>query len=211
MKNLIVIAGFAVVAIALYVIWGSLNSKLIAIESSTGSYLYDEPAAGGDTDVEPAELSALLDRLAELESAQAENTETIASLLQRVEQLEARGVGRGGRITNREIVYFDFDDVALSRAEQDKIDGLLRDIADNAFVSLVGHADTSGDNQYNQLLSLRRAAVVKRYILAQLQARGESGKLLVTITGTGEESVIDATGDEIRARSNRIVEILVFE
>jgi len=209
MRNLIVTAAFVVVAILLYVIWGSLNSKLVAIESTTGSYLYGEDIPNVDIDG-GEDLTALLDRLAALENAQAENTAAIAALLERVEQLEARGTGRG-KITHREIIYFDFDDDSLSAEARKKIDELLEKVDDSAFVSLIGHADTSGNNNYNQFLSQRRAAAVRRYIDDRLLADGESGKLLLSITGVGEESAITATGDEIRERSNRSVEILVFQ
>jgi outer membrane protein OmpA-like peptidoglycan-associated protein len=210
MRNLVTIAGFIVVALLLYAIWGTLNSRLIAVESSTGSYLYGEDGTDGGTGADTVDMAAVFDRIAQLEDAQAENAAAIAALLERVEQLEARPGGRVGRVIAREIVYFDFNDDRLSTAEKDKIDALLNSIDDNAFVSLIGHADTSGDNRYNQLLSLRRAAAVKNYIDARLRANGESDKLLLSITGTGEESVVNATGDDTRDRSNRIVEILVF-
>ena len=210
MRNLIVTAAFIVVAIGLYVIWGSLNSRLIAIESTTGSYLYGEDIPAGDTGGR-MDLTPLLDRLAALENAQADNTAAIAALQERVKQLEARGTGYGGQIISREIIYFDFNDDALSPSEQDKIDRLLAGIDGKAFVSLIGHADTSGDNSYNQLLSLRRAAAVKNYVQARLAADGESDKLLLSITGAGEEAAIKTTGDETRERSNRSVEILVFQ
>ncbi|MGD8840884.1 MAG: OmpA family protein [Gammaproteobacteria bacterium] len=210
MRNLIITAAFIVVAIVLYVIWGSLNSRLIAIESTTGSYLYGEDIPAGDTGGS-ADLAPLLDRLAAIENIQAENTAAIAALRQRVEQLEARETGYGGQIISREIIYFDFNDATLSIAGEEKIDRLLEGIEGKAFVSLIGHADTSGDNSYNQLLSLRRAAAVKRYIDARLLAGGESDKLLLSITGAGEEAAIKATGEETRERSNRSVEILVFQ
>lgn len=216
MKNGIIIAGFFIVLLVLYLVWGNLNSKLIAIESSTGSYLYDEEAPiGPDIDdidrIGDTDLSPLLDRLASLETRLAESAERIEVLQQRVALLEARDTGRGGKVTHREIVFFEFNDDSLSREATDKIDSLLQRIEGKAFVSLIGHADTSGDNRYNHLLSLRRAAVVKRYIQSRLQANNEPDKLLMSTTGTGEESVINTTGDDIRERNNRIVEILVFE
>ena len=211
MRNLIIVAGFIVVAVLLYVIWGSLNSRLVAIESTTGSYLYGEDASGGDAVGGGQDLAALLDRIAALENAQAENTAAIAALLARIEQLEARGTGPAGKITRRDIIYFDFNDDRLSPAAKEKIDRLLKTIDDKAFVSLIGHADTSGDARYNQLLSLRRAAAVKRYIDARLLTDGDSDRLLISITGAGEESAITDTGDEIRERANRSVEILVFQ
>jgi len=46
----------------------------------------------------------------------------------------------------------------LSPGAKAKFDRLLKSIDDKAFVSLIGHADSSGDAPYNQLLSLRHAA-----------------------------------------------------
>lgn len=218
MKNPITSAGFIVVAILLYIIWGDLNSKLVAIESETGSYLYADAEIDIDIDIDDEtgdiDLSELLDRLTTLEIEQAGNFDLISALLQRIKQLEAEACGPGGcagKIINREIIYFDLSDDQLSRAGKDKIDQLLQSITDKAFVSLIGHTDTSGDNRDNHLLSLRRAAEVKRYIDTQMRASNQADKLLVSIAGTGEESVVKQTGDEIREASNRIVEILVFE
>ena len=211
MKTGLIIAGFILLALLLYIAWGDLNSKLIVIESETQSYLYDsgveEPAPAGD----PADLAPLAARLDQLERDQVESAETIARLELRVRQLETAQLGTTGKIVKREIVYFEFNQDTLDADERSKIDRLLYTIEDPAFVSLIGHADTSGDNQYNQWLSVRRAAAVKRHIDARLEATGQSDKLFISITGTGEESVVKATGDEIRERSNRIVEILVFQ
>lgn len=210
MKNMLIIIGFIILAIALYVIWGSLNSKIVAIESDTGSYIYtQEDDSGVDIDIE-----ALREQLALLEAAQSANAEAIASLLRRMEKIEAQGCAGAScanKIVRRETIFFEHDDSKLSPAEKDKIDSLLTSLSGKSLVSLRGHADTSGNNQYNHLLSLQRAAAVKRYIDKMLSTDEKLNKLLVTVDGSGEESVVNATEDGVEEPSNRVVEILIFE
>ena len=214
MKNSIVIIGFIIFAILLYFVWAGLDSKIVAIESTTGSYTEqfdDQPVVEASLDID---LDALLSQLALLESAQMTNAEAIAELLRRLQALEdreCRGVDCLNKITRREVVYFDHGQSQLSQNEMTRIDKILSDLNDRSFVSLRGHADTSGTNQFNHLLSLQRAASVKRYIDERLRLDGRLNNLLISIDGTGEESVVKATEDDVEEPSNRIVEILIFE
>jgi len=228
MKNLLALAGFIILAVALYLVWGNLDSKIVALESATGSYIYTE---AGETDAEPdppdpiipepppaastnVDLEPLRAQLAELEAAQRSNAEALESLLQRINALLAQSCSAGNcgnRIVARERIYFEHDQNTLSAGEAARIDRLLDGLGENAWISLRGHADTSGDNFYNHLLSLRRAAAVKRHIDERLRGDSRRDQWLISIEGTGEESLVKFTSDEVRERSNRLVEILVFE
>ncbi len=208
MRNLITIVGFTIVAILLYIIWGSLNSKLVAIESNTGSYI---DTKNEDPNIDFGEL---LEKLAMLETAQSANTKAITTIIQRLDELEIKGCGEAtcaGKLVIRETIYFEHDDSQLSEAGMRKIDKMLDKMGKDSMVSLRGHADTSGDNRYNQLLSLQRAAAVKGYINKKLSADKMSNNRVISISGTGEESVVNATDDGVEDGTNRIVEILIFE
>ena len=223
MKHGITIAGFILLGILFYIAWTDLNSKLVAIEADTESYLFNTVSdesppieiPPNDNEPDPApvgiDTTPLLQRLDAIEAIQADTRETLERIELRLRQLETASIVPGGKIVNREIIYFDFDDVTLRADETTKIDRLLETIEEQAFVSLIGHTDTSGDNRYNHWLSLSRAASVKRYIDSRLQADNARDKLFISISGTGEESVVNPTGDDIRDDNNRIVEILVFE
>jgi len=215
MKNTLIVIGFIIVAIVLYMVWGSLNSKIVVLEADTGSYIYTEEVE--NFEIEPGsdiDLDALRVQLALLEATQAANTKAIDAILKRLDELKMQNC-RGGncinKILGRETLFFEHDDSTLSPAAMAKIDRLLEGTSANAFVSIRGHADTSGDNQYNHLLSIKRAAAVKRYIDEKLRADNKTNNLLVSIDGTGEELAVKATADNVDEASNRIVEILIFE
>ncbi len=210
MRNTLLIIMFFIIAMALYVIWVSLNAKIVAIESNTGSYVSNP---GGQPAID-INIEHLLAQLSLLEVAQQANTEAIAELLRRLQAIEAedcRGAACLTRVSRREVIYFEHNDSQLSQSERDKIDQILLTLTDQSFISLRGHADASGNNQYNHLLSLRRAAAVKRYIDGVFRLNNKLDNLLISIDGTGEEFIVNATEDGIEEASNRIVEILIFE
>jgi len=210
MRNTLLIIVIFIIAMALYVIWASLNAKIVAIESNTTSYIFN-PDGQPDTDIN---IEHLLAQLSLLEIAQQVNTEAIAGLLQRLDAIEAedcRGTTCLTRVSRREVIYFEHNESQLSQSERDKIDQILLTLTDQSFISLRGHADASGNNQYNHLLSLRRAAAVKRYIDKTLRLKNKLNNLLISIDGTGEEFNVNATEDGIEEPLNRIVEILIFE
>jgi outer membrane protein OmpA-like peptidoglycan-associated protein len=71
-------------------------------------------------------------------------------------------------------------------------------------VIVIGHTDTSGSGSYNMKLSERRAAAVKR----ELIARGIDPSL-VRIAGKGETDLLTPTPDGVRERSNRRAQIVL--
>ena len=149
-----------------------------------------------------------------LQAAQTANAAAIESILQRLEGLgdgACREAECANRIVRREIIHFGHDNSSLTSAGMQQIDDLLAGVRDSSIVSLRGHADTRGDNQYNQLLSLRRAVAVKRYMDIRRNADDRLHNLLIMVDGVGEESTIRATADEVEEPSNRVVEILIYE
>ena len=215
MKNILIIIGFIIAAVALYVIWENLNSKLVVIESNTGSFIESEDALKVEIGPQAEyDLEPLLEQLALLEAAQSANARAIDAILKRLDELKVRDCDDGNcfnQILGRETIYFDHDDSTISPRETGKIDKMIESMSDNSFVSLRGHADTTGDSQYNHLLSLKRAAAVKRYIDSKFSEENRINNLLISIDSTGEELVVNATADDIEDPLNRIVEILIFE
>lgn len=73
-----------------------------------------------------------------------------------------------------------------------------------SIVLVAGNTDTSGSNNYNQKLSDRRAAAVKRELVKQ----GVVADLIKTV-GRGETSPLITTGDNVRERQNRRAVIIL--
>ena len=74
----------------------------------------------------------------------------------------------------------------------------------SARVTATGHTDTSGPENYNMALSLRRANAVKDELVRQ----GVPADAIAVI-GKGESQPLVATGDGVREPQNRRVEIVI--
>ena len=72
-------------------------------------------------------------------------------------------------------------------------------------ITAIGHTDTSGPQDYNMALSLRRATVVKNALIQQ----GVAPTAIDTV-GKGESELLVQTGDGVREPQNRRVEITGF-
>jgi outer membrane protein OmpA-like peptidoglycan-associated protein len=104
------------------------------------------------------------------------------------------------------IVFFDFDRSNVTAEGQKTInDAAAAAKAGNAAqVSVTGHADRAGSEQYNLALSMRRAEVVK----AGLIRLGVPASLIVVVA-KGESQPLVNTADGVREPQNRRVEILI--
>jgi OmpA family len=103
------------------------------------------------------------------------------------------------------MVFFDWDRSDLSPQAIGTVKQAAAAYKSNsgARVTAVGHTDTSGPNNYNMALSLRRANAIKG---ALVQA-GVPASAIDTI-GKGEEGLLVPTADGVREPQNRRVEIL---
>jgi OOP family OmpA-OmpF porin len=104
------------------------------------------------------------------------------------------------------MVFFGLDDASISQAQEAKIRDAVRQANEmgDASVSVTGHADTTGSVEYNQELSLRRAQNVRDALVA----RGVDADA-ISIAARGESQPANPTGDGVRSRENRRVEIVV--
>lgn len=104
------------------------------------------------------------------------------------------------------MVFFDFDSTALNDGAR-AILGLAEERLpeyEDGFISIVGHADTSGAAAYNQGLSLRRAEMVRD----TLAERGISPGTM-SVDAKGESDPMVETGDGVRSPQNRRVTITI--
>ena len=103
-------------------------------------------------------------------------------------------------------IYFDYDESTLSDDTRDKLSrnaDLLK--ASSQFsVTLEGHADSRGTNEYNLALGERRANAVRDY----LSSLGVSGNRLRTLS-YGEERQVCDTDEESCWSQNRRVHMVI--
>ncbi|OKA67530.1 cell envelope biogenesis protein OmpA, partial [Vibrio parahaemolyticus] len=65
--------------------------------------------------------------------------------------------------------HFDFDKFNIREADATSLDAFIRDIQGlSGRITIVGHTDYKGSNEYNDALSLRRAQSVAAYLKQQL-------------------------------------------
>jgi peptidoglycan-associated lipoprotein len=103
---------------------------------------------------------------------------------------------------NWEPVRFGFNESTLSSEAQSRLSALVDCIkTTGSRITLEGHADERGTEEYNLQLSNRRAASVKRY----LSDLGVSPRLLETV-GYGETRPLNTASDEEAWGQNRRVE-----
>ncbi len=105
-----------------------------------------------------------------------------------------------GPLPNDGMVYFSLDSDQLSADDQAVLDEIVAAVvAQNpANVTVMGHADRSGDDAYNQGLSERRAQT----IASALVAAGIPETAINTM-GYGESEPAVATEDGVAMRQNR--------
>ncbi|MFK7857759.1 MAG: OmpA family protein [Granulosicoccus sp.] len=105
-----------------------------------------------------------------------------------------------------ETVSFDFDKSSITRAVKDKMQPLIDYLLanDSAKVTLTGHTDSIGSEEYNLQLSIRRAEAVRQYLLQQ----GIDRKM-IRILGAGEKRPVKSNAKPSGRKANRRVSIVV--
>jgi OOP family OmpA-OmpF porin len=102
------------------------------------------------------------------------------------------------------IVYFDFDKSDINSAAQAVLSEVLAAVQAGAPISVTGHADRSGPEDYNMGLSLRRADAVREALIT-----GGVTADQITVSGRGEEEPAVPTADGVKEQANRRVEIII--
>lgn len=104
-------------------------------------------------------------------------------------------------------LLFDFDQSELKSDVIESLDQLSNDLNqyDGAKVSIVGHTDNEGEEDYNQKLSEDRAKEVQSY----LEKKVNQEKIHMEIAGYGETKPVATNETEEGRTENRRVEIIV--
>lgn len=106
------------------------------------------------------------------------------------------------------LVNFASGSAVLTPTAQRALDPVGQALASAALANyrfrIEGHTDTTGDTGSNQLLSERRAAAVRDYLV---QRYGVSSTRL-EVVGLGETRLLVQTGDEVSEVRNRRVQVL---
>lgn len=107
------------------------------------------------------------------------------------------------------LTFFDFDKATISSGAANVLDAVAKEIKqrdDVEAVKVVGHTDTSGPEDYNMELSLRRARAVR-------DALAERGipRDMIEIDNKGEKELLVPTPDSVREPANRRAKITFEE
>lgn len=122
------------------------------------------------------------------------------------EAARRREAAARARATIEQKVYFEFDQAGLSATSRSLLDAKLDVLRSFPAVALTisGHADERGSDEYNLALGSRRAAAAKQYLVSH----GVTGGRL-QVTSYGEEKPASFGSDETAWSQNRRAEFQV--
>jgi len=125
-----------------------------------------------------------------------------------VEVIQGMPTGLVGAIVIPEAALFAFDSADLTDEGKTAIEEyrkeLRPEIAEAYAGIIIGHTDSTGPEEYNEQLSLRRATSVKNYLVDQGVEPG-----IIDVSGKGETMPIADNGTRAGRAQNRRVEINV--
>lgn len=104
------------------------------------------------------------------------------------------------------VLYFQHDSTILTNASRKLIPEILETARQRepSIVSIIGHTDSKGKDEYNYTLALERA----ERVAAMLRNSGTNLKDMV-VTSHGENDPLIRTGDNVSESRNRRVEIMI--
>jgi OOP family OmpA-OmpF porin len=102
------------------------------------------------------------------------------------------------------LVFFDFNKSAITTGAESVLDAVAAEVKKRnaSSIEIVGHTDSSGSNNYNEKLAIRRANAVRD----ALAARGLSVAVM-SVDGRGERELLVKTADNVREPANRRAQI----
>ncbi len=105
-------------------------------------------------------------------------------------------------------VFFDFNKSTLTPEAKQILAAAAQDFKQGKYVRIevTGHTDTVGTEQYNKVLSEKRAAVAK----AELKRLGVTSKLIHTV-GVGKKDLLVPTAQNVREGKNRRDAVLLVK
>ncbi|HMG92862.1 MAG TPA: OmpA family protein [Chryseolinea sp.] len=116
-------------------------------------------------------------------------------------------VGEGIIITFDSGLLFELDSYQLQQATKSNLDQLAKTLNkyDDTDILIEGHTDSSGEDDYNQKLSEKRAREVENYLASQ-QVKGSR----IRTEGYGEKQPLTSNETSAGRSSNRRVEVAIY-
>lgn len=98
-------------------------------------------------------------------------------------------------------VYFDFDRATVKDSERPKVDRVAKFLQDNrgAAVSIEGHCDERGTEEYNMALGERRSQAIRNYLIDS----GVSPNQARTLSYGEARPAVDAQNEQAYAQNRR--------
>ena len=129
-----------------------------------------------------------------------------AKIREELKGAKVERVGEGIVVTFDSGILFDYDSYALKPETRDNLKELSPILIkyDETEVQILGHTDSTGPEDYNQVLSENRAGSVEGY----LEGQGVAGQRLDT-TGYGESDPVATNETDEGRQLNRRVEIVI--
>ena len=117
-------------------------------------------------------------------------------------------IGSALRLTLDSGVVFGFNQSQLTTAAITKLDGVIAQVQSypRSRITVAGHTDSQGNDDYNMQLSLQRAQAVSDYISLHLSR----SRTTIEAVGYGEASPVADNDSESGQQKNRRVEIIVI-
>lgn len=169
---------------------------LRALSEGKDRFPYD--AARAQTDYDCWMLNLTAGRMAAAGQCRGSFSNSIAKLERdlRPPVIAAPAPGPAANYT----VYFEFDSWTLTGEQLTVLQQAINTAraGGQSRITIVGHTDTSGNQGYNQGLSVRRANVVKETLIT-MGARAEA----IDVSGVGEADLEVPTADGVREPRNR--------
>jgi outer membrane protein OmpA-like peptidoglycan-associated protein len=103
-------------------------------------------------------------------------------------------------------VYFRYDSYRLDIIDLTQVALAVEYVNEGKAITLIGHADNWGSEQYNDFLSLKRATIIKD-MMVKLGCNPE----LITVKGEGERYPAASNDHEVGRQNNRRVEFLLSD
>ncbi len=106
------------------------------------------------------------------------------------------------------LLHFDFDKAIIKDIDIPQLKKAVEFVKKypQSKVSLEGHTDSIGTEQYNQKLSEKRADAVKKYLLKE----GACTESKISAKGYGELNPVDTNKTKEGRANNRRVEVLIL-
>jgi len=170
--------------------------------------LPDDQGKTGPIIVSSAEVERRLDRPGQSVTVESGSPPGLPTVISRqdVEKIAGPALAALPKPPAKFILYFYHDSIDITTESQALLRKVFVTIRDRAPVdiSVVGHTDTVGKDDYNSVLSLKRA----RAVASILRGKGVDPSVL-DITSHGKRNPLVPTGDQVPEPRNRRVEITV--